>query len=33
VCKQVAEYLGVPVKRIEIAAGHHSRDKTLYIHP
>jgi uncharacterized protein (TIGR00251 family) len=31
VCKQVAEYLGVPARRVEIASGHHSRDKVLRI--
>ena len=33
VCRQVAEYLGVPVRRVEIASGHHSRDKLLRISP
>jgi uncharacterized protein (TIGR00251 family) len=33
VCKQVAEYLGVPAKRVEIASGHRSRDKVLRIRP
>jgi uncharacterized protein (TIGR00251 family) len=32
VCKQVAEYLGVSAKRVEIASGHRSRDKVLRIH-
>jgi uncharacterized protein YggU (UPF0235/DUF167 family) len=31
--KQVAEYLGVSVRRVEIASGHHSRDKVLRIRP
>ena len=31
VCKQVAEYLGVSVRQVEIASGHHSRDKVLRI--
>jgi len=31
VCKQVAEYLGVPARRVEIASGHRSRDKVLRI--
>lgn len=31
VCRQVAEYLGVPARRVEIASGHHSRDKLLRI--
>jgi len=31
VCKQVAEYLGVPARRVTIASGHHSRDKMLRI--
>ena len=29
VCRQVAEYLGVPARRVEIASGHRSRDKVL----
>lgn len=33
VCRQVAEYLGVPVRCVEIASGHHSRDKVLRISP
>jgi uncharacterized protein len=33
VCKQVAEYLGVSVRRVEIASGHRSRDKVLRIRP
>jgi uncharacterized protein (TIGR00251 family) len=33
VCKQVAEYLGVPAKRVEIASGHRSRDKVIRIRP
>jgi uncharacterized protein (TIGR00251 family) len=31
VCKQVAEYLGVPVQRVRIESGHRSRDKVLRI--
>jgi uncharacterized protein (TIGR00251 family) len=31
VCKQVAEYLGVPPRRVTIESGHHSRDKVLRI--
>jgi uncharacterized protein len=31
VCKQVAEYLGVPARRVSIEAGHRSRDKVLRI--
>ena len=31
VCKQVAEYLGVSVRRVQIASGHRSRDKVLRI--
>jgi len=33
VCKQIAAHLGVSVRRVEIASGHHSRDKVLRIHP
>jgi len=33
VCKQVADYLGVPVRRVTIKSGHHSRDKVLQIGP
>jgi uncharacterized protein YggU (UPF0235/DUF167 family) len=33
VCKQVAEYLGVSVKCVEIESGHRSRDKVLRIRP
>jgi hypothetical protein len=33
VCKLVAEYLGVSVRRVEIASGHRSRDKVLRIRP
>lgn len=33
VCKLVAEHLGVPVRRVEIASGHRSRDKVLRILP
>jgi uncharacterized protein YggU (UPF0235/DUF167 family) len=33
VCKQIAEYLGVSARRVEIASGHRSRDKVLRIHP
>jgi hypothetical protein len=33
VCRQVAEYLGVPVRHVRIASGHHSRDKLLRIGP
>jgi uncharacterized protein (TIGR00251 family) len=33
VCKQVADYLGVSVRRVKIASGHHSRDKVLRIGP
>jgi uncharacterized protein len=31
VCKLVAEHLGVPARRVEIVAGHRSRDKILRI--
>jgi uncharacterized protein (TIGR00251 family) len=31
VCEQVAEYLGVPARRVEIVSGHRSRDKVLKI--
>jgi uncharacterized protein (TIGR00251 family) len=31
VCKQVADYLGVPVSRVEIVSGQNARDKTLRI--
>ncbi len=31
VCKQVAEHLGVPARRVTIESGHHSRDKVLRI--
>jgi hypothetical protein len=31
VCKQVAEYLGVPERRVTIESGHHARDKVLRI--
>jgi uncharacterized protein len=31
VCKLVAEHLGVPARRVEIASGHRSRDKVLRI--
>jgi uncharacterized protein YggU (UPF0235/DUF167 family) len=30
-CAQVAEYLGVSVRRVEITSGHRSRDKVLRI--
>ena len=33
VCKQVADYLGVPVRRVTIKSGHRSRDKVLQIDP
>jgi uncharacterized protein (TIGR00251 family) len=33
VCRQVAEYLGVPVRRVEIVSGHRTRDKVLRIRP
>jgi uncharacterized protein (TIGR00251 family) len=33
VCKQVAEHLGVSVRRVEVASGHRSRDKVLRIRP
>jgi hypothetical protein len=33
VCRQVAEYLGVPARHVRIASGHHSRDKLLRIGP
>jgi len=33
VCKQVAEYLGVPRRHVKIVSGHHSRDKLLRIGP
>jgi uncharacterized protein (TIGR00251 family) len=29
--KLVAEHLGVPVRRVQIVSGHHSRDKSLSI--
>jgi uncharacterized protein (TIGR00251 family) len=29
--KQIAEHLGVPVRRVEIESGHRSRDKILRI--
>jgi hypothetical protein len=31
VCRQVAEYLGVPRRSVKIESGHHSRDKVLRI--
>ena len=31
VCKLVAGFLGVPVRRVEVASGHRSRDKVLRI--
>jgi uncharacterized protein len=31
VCKQVAEHLGLPVRRVEIESGHRSRNKVLRI--
>ena len=31
VCQQIADYLGVPVRRVTIKSGHHSRDKVLHI--
>ncbi len=31
VCKQVAKYLGVSARQIEITSGHRSRDKVLRI--
>ncbi|MBI2705701.1 MAG: DUF167 domain-containing protein [Actinobacteria bacterium] len=31
VCKLVATHLGVPVRKVEVVAGHRSRDKTLRI--
>ena len=31
VCKLVAVYLGVPVRRVTIESGHRSRDKILRI--
>jgi hypothetical protein len=31
VCKQVAKYLGVSARRVDIASGHRSRDKVLRI--
>ncbi len=33
VCRQVAEHLGVPARRVTIASGHHARDKVLRIGP
>ena len=33
VCRQVAAYLGVSVRRVQIASGHRSRDKVLRISP
>lgn len=29
--KLVAEHLGVPVRRVQIVSGHHSRDKSLSV--
>lgn len=31
VCRQVAEHLKVPARWVEVASGHHSRDKVLRI--
>lgn len=31
--KQIAEHLGVALSRVQIASGHHSRDKVLRIQP
>lgn len=31
--KLVAAHLGVPVRRVEIVSGHHSRDKVISIAP
>ncbi len=31
VCIQVADYLGLPVSRVEIVSGQNARDKTLRI--
>jgi uncharacterized protein YggU (UPF0235/DUF167 family) len=31
--KLVAAHLGVPLRRVEIVSGHHSRDKVLSIAP
>jgi uncharacterized protein YggU (UPF0235/DUF167 family) len=31
VCRQVARYLGVPVRQVEIVSGHTSRDKLLRV--
>ena len=31
--KLIAEYFGVPVRRVEIVSGHHSRDKIIAIDP
>jgi len=33
VCKLVAKYLGVPVRRVKIESGHRSRDKVVRIDP
>ena len=31
--KLIAEHFGVPVRRVEIVSGHHSRDKVVAIDP
>lgn len=31
VCEQVAAYLGVPARRVEIVSGHRARDKVLRV--
>jgi uncharacterized protein (TIGR00251 family) len=33
VCKQVAAYLGVSARHVDVASGHRSRDKVLRIRP
>ncbi len=31
--KLIAEHFGVPIRRVEIVSGHHSRDKVVAIDP
>jgi uncharacterized protein (TIGR00251 family) len=33
VCKQVAEHLGVPARRVTVVSGQRNRDKVLHIAP
>jgi uncharacterized protein len=33
VCRLVAGHLGVPWRRVEVVAGHRSRDKVLRVNP